>query len=158
MIEDESVERGPRERSPEDGGEGDSLERCVAEMGGGEGRADGGQGGAVMEDKEGGEELHAGTEGNTPEEEHDGPELPLKQQPGKEELTGLCVVVAVRQRRRRIRHHHQAPPTAITVVRSREHCDARKVHKRASTSLLFCRTGTYAVAVTNLSPEMKQTH
>lgn len=48
-----------------------------------------------MEDKEGGEELHTGTEDNTPEEKHDQPELSLNQQPGAENLTSLCVVVAI---------------------------------------------------------------
>lgn len=72
MTEDESVEREGRERSREDGGEKDTLERCVDEMGGGEGRADEGQEGDVgMEEKGGGEELHTGREVTTPEEKHD---------------------------------------------------------------------------------------
>lgn len=96
MTEDESVARGRRERSTEDGGEKDTLERCVDELGGGEGRADEGQEGeVVMEEKEGGERLLTGTEDNTPEEKHDQPELSLNQHPGKETLTSLCVVVAI---------------------------------------------------------------
>lgn len=107
MIEDGSVERERRERSPEDGGEKDTLETCVHEMGGGGERADEGQeGDGVMEEKEGGEELHAGTEDNAPEGKQDQPELSLNQHPGKEKPTSLCVVVAISQRRRRIRHHH----------------------------------------------------
>lgn len=96
VIEDESVERERRERSTEDGGEKDTLERCMDEMGGGEGKADEGkEGEGVMEEKEGGEELHTGTADNTPEEKHDQPELSLNQHPGKEKLTSLCVVVAI---------------------------------------------------------------
>lgn len=96
-IEDESVGRERGERSTEDGGEKDTLERRVAEMAGGEARADERQEGeVVMEEQEGGEELHAGTEDNTPEGKHDQPELPLNQHPGEGKLTSLCVVVAIR--------------------------------------------------------------